>query len=162
MSTLAATAVILGLLLGLLGALFPGFPGAVVAWLGVLAAAALDAFDVIPGEAVAVAALLAGLGAAGQAIAPAWGVRAVSAAGGAASGALWLGAVAVLLGAPWMGFPLALGGAAVGAVVGGGKLRSRLAVPIGCLPAAMLAIAMDTFAVLGVAAVVSVSGVRAG
>ncbi|MCB9662689.1 MAG: hypothetical protein H6732_01140 [Alphaproteobacteria bacterium] len=147
-----------GLLAGLLLAFVPGVPGALVALLGLAAYALLGWGAPVGWGPLGVATLFAVAGTAAQAFAPLAGVRAVSAASGAASGAALGGVLGVLVPVPLVQLLPGTVGALGGTVVGGGRLLSRLAVPLAIVPLLGAVVLVDLLAVLGIGAVLAVAG----
>jgi uncharacterized protein YqgC (DUF456 family) len=152
----------LGLVLGLLGALVPGFPGAAVALSGVAAYAALTGFEVVTEDALLLAALLALAGGFAQGLAPVWGLRLLSRASGAATGAAAGAALGLLSPLPLGAIVLGTLGSLVGIVVGRGGFASRVAALGGVVGAVTVAVVVDLLAVLGIGAVLGVSQFLAG
>ncbi|MBN2800152.1 MAG: DUF456 family protein [Deltaproteobacteria bacterium] len=147
-----------GLILGGAAAFVPGFPGAMVALIGLTAFAALTDFDLLTPQALVVAAGVSLLGQLGQVAAPIWGSRALRGSAAAASGA----ALGVGLGAmaPVPGLSLALGAlfAVIAAVVWrpwnlGENLRGALGAAGGCL----VAVAVDGVAVVAQGGILALS-----
>lgn len=146
-----------GLLAGLLVALVPGLPGAAVALVGVAALAVASGGELVPGEALLLATLIAGASGVVQVLAPAWGIRSASSATGAATGAVVFGVLGLLSPLPLIAMVGAGIGALLGLVVGRGGFLARLKAPLGVLPTLVIAVLVDVVAVCGIGAVLALS-----
>lgn len=160
MWTLAWVCATGGLILGGLASFVPGFPGAAVALLGLVAFAGLTGFEGLSPEALAVATLVALAGSFGQLMAPVLTSRAAGGAAGAATGAA-LGAIAgALLPVPGLALALSAVGAVVLGVLGAKEswlqaLRGMVGAGGGCA----VAVLADLVAVVGLAAILALSDV---
>lgn len=156
--TLAWVAAIVGLALGGLASLVPGFPGAAVALLGVLAFAAMTDFRVVTPEALVLATLIALAGAVAQVAAPAVASRAAGGTAGAATGAALGAATGAFLPLPGASWAFAVGFAVILGVLGSrqGVLRALRGM-VGAAGGCVLSVAVDFVAVLGVGAVLALA-----
>jgi hypothetical protein len=152
----------LGLTFGVLGACIPGFPGAIVALLGVAAFAALTGFSIVTADALRLAALLALAGGVAQRLAPIWGSRASADASGAATGAAAGATLGLISPLPLGAIVFGTIGSALGAPFGPARLVARVAALGGLVATALIAVLVDLLAVLGIGAVLAVAVYRAG
>ena len=156
---MAEAIVVVALLLALLAAFVPGFPGTAIALLGVVAYAELDGPGGVGHDAQTVSAMFALAGLVGQLAGPVLSVRAAGGPAGAATGAglgAIIGALTLFPGAPWL---LAVVGALLCAIVGskGAPWLARVRAPVGATAGCLIAILSDLIAVLAIAGVLAVA-----
>lgn len=143
-----------GIAMGGLIVVVPGIPGCVVAFLGLIAFAGLTDFQVLPREAVVLAAGVALVGALAQLVGPALTSRALAGTAGAATGALVGAAVGAFVPIPGAGFALAVVGAAlIGGVAARHEVIAWMRGVVGASFGCCLAAAVDALAVLACAAI---------
>ena len=157
METLAWACGLGGVVLGGAAVFVPGFPGAAVAFLGVVAFSALTDFAIVPREGVVLAGGLALVAAVAQLLGPALASRALAGTAGAATGALVGAALGLLVPVAGVGYGLAVLGAMIGGAVASREgvvawLRGVSGAAGGCC----LAAAVDALAVLGCAAILAI------
>lgn len=147
-----------GIALGGAAILVPGFPGCVVAFLGLAAFAGITDFAIITREGLVLAGGLTVVGALGQLAGPALASRALSGSAGAATGAVIGACLGLFVPVPGVGYGLALAGAALGGVVGSDRrVVAWLKGVVGAAGGCCVAAAVDGLGVLGCAAVLAIS-----
>jgi len=147
-----------GFALGGLLSVVPGFPGCAVSLLGVVAFAGLTDFEVLPREALPLAAGVTLVGALAQVAAPAITSRALGGAAGSATGAALGACLGVMAPVPGLGWLLALVGAIVGGVVGHREgwrawLRGWVGSAAGCATGTVI----DLLATMGLGALLALA-----
>ncbi len=158
METLAWICAVSGFVLGGLGCLVPGFPGAAVALLGLVAFAGITDFAIVTPPALVIASLVAVAGSVGQITGPVVASRATGGTAGVATGAALgtaLGSVVPLPGAAWIG--AMLGALLLGLVASRRELLGWVRGVVGTAGGCLVAVVSDALGVLGVAAVLGVS-----
>ncbi|HHO53158.1 MAG TPA: DUF456 family protein [Deltaproteobacteria bacterium] len=153
---LAWCCAVVGLALGALGALVPGFPGCAVALLGLVAFAAITGFSIVTQPALIVACGLTVAGMVGQIVAPISAGRALGGSAGAATGAALgalLGALIPLPGVSWLA--AIVGACTLGLIASRGQLWGWIRGVIGTSGGCLVAVAADLLAVMGNAAVLA-------
>ncbi|MEQ1565697.1 MAG: DUF456 family protein [Myxococcota bacterium] len=154
MEPLAWTVALVGIALGGVAGLVPGFPGCAVALLGLVGFASLTDFAVVPPSALVFAAGLTAVGSAAQLVGPVAASRALGGSAGAATGAAIgaaLGAAVPLPGASWAG--AVIGALSLGLVASRRELTRWVRGVVGATGGCLVGVAADELAVLGIAAV---------
>ena len=161
-ATLAWAVALGGIGLGGMAALIPGFPGAAVALLGVVAFAAITDWQIVNGPALLLCGLVALASAVAQVAAPAVTSRALGGTAGAATGAAlgaMIGAFVPIPGAPLFGG--ILGSIALGALGAREGVLKSLRGVIGAAGGCAWAVAVDLLAVLAIASILAIAAFRA-
>lgn len=149
---------LVGLLLGSVITLVPGFPGCAVAMLGLAAFAAITDLQIVHPDALLLAGAITAAGSLAQLAGPAAASRALRGSAGAATGAALGAMLGALVPLPGLFFFTAAAGALlVGALSSRGERLAWLRGSLGSLGGCLLAVAADGIAVLGVAAVLGLS-----
>ncbi|MCB9689114.1 MAG: DUF456 family protein [Alphaproteobacteria bacterium] len=154
MELLAWTCAGLGLVLGGVGALVPGFPGCAVALLGLVAFAGLTDLRTVGPGALVLAACVVVIGSFGQLAGPVAGGRAAGGTAGAATGAALgaaAGAFVPLPGAAWGG--AVVGAALLGLVASRGELVGWVRGVVGTAGGCLVGVLADLVAVLAIGAI---------
>jgi len=155
---LAWAAAVGGGVLGLIGALVPGFPGSAVALLGLVAFAGITGFEVVPPPALMLAALIVGAATLAQLAAPLFASRAVGGTAGAATGAALGAAVGTMVPLPGAGWLAALVGALLlGTVASREGVVRMLKGAFGTAGGCVVAVGADLLGVFAVAAVLGLA-----
>jgi len=158
MELAAWTCALGGMLLGGLLAPVPGFPGCAVAYLGLVAFAALTDFCVLPVEGLWIGLSGVVVATMVQLLAPAVTSRAMGGAAGAATGAALGATVGLVVPLPGAGWLASLAGALVGGIALSRRglvahLRAVVGTAGGCLTGAVV----DGVAILGLGALLAIA-----